>query len=155
MDNRIFPCRRCWGVWLDFSESLCFTGRVHGCHSQLFPLHSCISEADTVLHVAADEFMRLSCLCSFSSVCFAPQAQLRALGLSDKRAWTCKWKRWDGIWKRKFYFGYLQSKDHSSQPDLEKPLKDRVDVQHVGHFHLNQTTHEQPASTTQAPERGG
>lgn len=54
--------------------------------------------------------------------------------------------------KRKFYFGYLRSKDHSYQADLEKPLKDRVDVQHVGHFHLNQTTHKQPASTTQREE---
>lgn len=28
VDNGIFPCRRCWDVWLEFSESLCFTGRV-------------------------------------------------------------------------------------------------------------------------------
>lgn len=63
-------------MWLDFSGHSSYPAQEEsGCHTQLFPLHSCFSEADTALHVVADEIMELFSLLCFRAVCFTPQTQ--------------------------------------------------------------------------------
>ena len=72
--------RTCGGI---AQSTVPFLQRKISCHTSFFPLLHCCSssEGDIIVHVAVNEVMALICLCCFGSVRFAPQSQLRAIGL--------------------------------------------------------------------------
>lgn len=72
--------RMCGGI---AQSTVSFLHKKILCHTRFFPLLHCCSSSkgDSIVHVAVNEVMELICLCCFSSVRFAPQTQLRAIGL--------------------------------------------------------------------------